>query len=100
MLATRILPLRQIFQRFPRLVREMAASLNKQVRLVIEGDATEADKVVAEALFEPILHSLRNAVDHGVEPASVRAAAGKPALATITLARWARGRSGGHRDHR
>ena len=84
-LATRVLPLRQIFQRFPRLVREMAASLNKQVRLVIEGDATEADKFVAEALFEPILHSLRNAVDHGVEPASVRAAAGKSALATITL---------------
>jgi two-component system, chemotaxis family, sensor kinase CheA len=84
-LATRILPLRQIFQRFPRLVREMALSLNKQVRLVIEGDATEADKVVAEALFEPILHSLRNAVDHGVEPALVRAAAGKPALATLTL---------------
>ena len=84
-LAIRVLPLRQVFQRFPRLVREMAASLGKSARLLIEGEATEADKVVVEALFEPLLHVVRNAVDHGVEGAEARAAAGKPPSATIRL---------------
>jgi two-component system chemotaxis sensor kinase CheA len=90
-LATRVLPLRQVLQRFPRLVREMAASLDRPVRLIIEGDATEADKAVVEALFEPILHTLRNAVDHGVEPAAQREAAGKPPVAIITLRAWREG---------
>jgi two-component system chemotaxis sensor kinase CheA len=85
-LAARVLPLRQVFQRFPRLVREMAASLDKPVRLVTEGDATEADRLIVEALFEPVLHVLRNAVDHGIEPASQRAATGKPNPAIIRLA--------------
>ncbi|HEY1855689.1 Hpt domain-containing protein, partial [Acidocella sp.] len=69
-LGARVLPLRQVFQRFPRLVRDMAAGLGKPVRLVTQGDATEADKTVVEALFEPILHILRNAVDHGIEPSA------------------------------
>ncbi|WP_334162492.1 chemotaxis protein CheA [Phenylobacterium sp.] len=81
----RVLPLRQVFQRFPRLVREMVVGLGKPARLVTEGDATEADKAVVEALFEPLLHVLRNALDHGVEPAEERAAAGKPPSATIVL---------------
>ncbi len=84
-LATRVLPLQRVFQRFPRLVREMATRLNKPVRLLTEGEATEADKVIVEALFEPILHVLRNAIDHGIEPASQRQAAAKPATATVTL---------------
>jgi two-component system chemotaxis sensor kinase CheA len=81
----RVLPMRQVFQRFPRLVREMVVALDKPARLVTEGDATEADKAVVESLFEPLLHVLRNALDHGVEPAEERAAAGKPPSATITL---------------
>jgi methyl-accepting chemotaxis protein len=81
----RVLPLRTVFQRFPRLVREISTSLGKPVRLVTEGDETEADKTIVEALFDPLLHMVRNAVDHGVEPPSERAAAGKPRIATIGL---------------
>jgi two-component system chemotaxis sensor kinase CheA len=81
----RVLPLRHVFQRFPRLVREMVVSLGKPARLVTEGDATEADKAIVESLFEPLLHVMRNALDHGVEPPEVRAAAGKPPSATIQL---------------
>ena len=84
-LAARVLPLRQVFQRFPRLVREMASSLDKPVRLETAGDATEADRTIVEALFEPILHVLRNAVDHGIEPKVQRAAAGKSSPAVIRL---------------
>jgi two-component system chemotaxis sensor kinase CheA len=72
-------------------VREVAASLDKPVRFVTEGDDTEADKAVVEALFEPLLHVIRNALDHGVENASVRAAAGKPPIATLTLRAERRG---------
>ena len=81
----RVLPLRYVFQRFPRLVREISADLGKPANLVTEGDETEADKVVVEMLFEPLLHLMRNALDHGVEDATVRAANGKPPVATIQL---------------
>jgi two-component system chemotaxis sensor kinase CheA len=84
-LAIRVLPLAQVFQRFPRLLREMAAGAAKPARLTLEGETTEADKVVVESLFEPLLHVLRNAVDHGVEAPAKRLAAGKPETATITL---------------
>ena len=81
----RVLPMRQVFQRFPRVVREMVTALGKPTRLMTQGDATEADKTIVEGLFEPLLHVLRNAMDHGVESAAERAAAGKPPSATITL---------------
>jgi two-component system chemotaxis sensor kinase CheA len=84
-LATRVLPLQRVFQRFPRLVREIASRLNKPVRLVTVGEATEADKIIVEAMFEPILHVLRNAIDHGIEASPQRQAAGKPEVATVTL---------------
>ena len=84
-LNVRVLQMRYVFQRFPRLVREMVLSLGKPAHLVTEGDETEADKVVVESLFEPLLHLLRNALDHGVESPAVRMAAGKPAAATIVL---------------
>ena len=84
-LELRILPLRRVFQRFSRLVREMSESLAKPVRLVIEGEETQADKAIVEMLFEPLLHIVRNAMDHGVEPGAERAAAGKSAIATICL---------------
>lgn len=85
-LSIRVLPMRYVFQRFPRLVREMMAALGKPAQLVTEGDETEADKVIVESLFEPLLHVLRNALDHGVESPTARAAAGKPASAVIRLA--------------
>ena len=84
-LELRILPLRRVFQRFSRLVREMSESLAKPVRLVIEGEETQADKAIVEMLFEPLLHVVRNAMDHGVEFSAERAATEKSAIATICL---------------
>jgi two-component system chemotaxis sensor kinase CheA len=84
-LELRVLPLGVAFRRFARLVREMSESLAKPTRLMIEGDDTEADRTIVEMLSEPLLHVVRNAMDHGVEPASERASAGKPAVATIHI---------------
>jgi two-component system, chemotaxis family, sensor kinase CheA len=92
-LAIRVLPLRHVFQRFSRLVREMAASLGKSARLVVEGDATEADKVVVESLFEPLLHVIRNALSHGIEPGDARLRAGKAPTALIRLRGYREGES-------
>jgi two-component system chemotaxis sensor kinase CheA len=90
-LAIRVLPLRHVFNRFPRLVRELAEALRKPAKLLSEGDDTEADKVVVENLFEPLLHIVRNALDHGIESAAERSAAGKPAVANIYLRAFRRG---------
>lgn len=84
-LGLRVLPLRQVFQRFPRVIREMSVRLGRPVLLTTEGDETEADKMIVEALYEPLLHVLRNAMDHGVEPAEQRSAQGKAPTATISL---------------
>jgi two-component system, chemotaxis family, sensor kinase CheA len=84
-LGMRVRPLRTVLQRFPRLVREMSASLGKSVRLIVTGDDTEADKAIVDMLFEPLLHIVRNAIDHGVESTHQRAAAGKPPAATLRI---------------
>lgn len=84
-LAMRVRPLQSVFARFSRLVREMSAEIGKPARLVVEGGETDADKAIVEMLFEPLLHVVRNAMDHGIEPAAVRAAARKPPTATIRL---------------
>ena len=84
-LTIRVLPLRHVFNRLPRLVREIAETLGKPAKLVTEGDDTEADKVVVEHLFEPLLHIIRNSLDHGIESPAERSALGKPAIATISL---------------
>jgi two-component system chemotaxis sensor kinase CheA len=84
-LRLRVLPLRHVFQRFPRLIREMSVKMGRPVNFATEGDDTEADKVIVEALYEPLLHVLRNAMDHGVEPTEQRTALGKAATATISL---------------
>lgn len=81
----RVLPLRGVFQRFPRLLREMSTTLGKPVELRISGEDTEADKAIVEMLFEPLLHVVRNALDHGIEAPPVRASHGKPAVATLEL---------------
>jgi two-component system chemotaxis sensor kinase CheA len=72
--------------RLGRLARRMAQASEKRIRFVISGTSTEVDKVIVEELAEPMLHLLRNAIDHGIEPAEVRLAAGKPAEGTITVA--------------
>lgn len=84
-LGIRVLPLRHVFQRLPRLVRDMSDALGKPIRLVIEGEETQADKAIVEALFEPLQHILRNAADHGIEPAGARAAAGKPETGIVAV---------------
>jgi two-component system chemotaxis sensor kinase CheA len=81
----RMVPLEHSFRRLPRLVREVAARLGRDVRFTMEGAAIQADKATVDALFEPLLHVLRNAVDHGVEPPAIRRAAGKPPSGRIAL---------------
>ena len=85
-LQLRMVAVAQVFRTFPRLVRDMAQRLGKDVNLVTRGETTECDKTIADLLFEPLLHLVRNALDHGLEPAVARSAAGKPKTGTITLA--------------
>ena len=87
-LATRMQPVGRLFQRFPRLVRDLSRDLGKQVELVIEGAETEVDRIVVDSLYDPLVHMLRNSLDHGVEPAEKRLAAGKPEKARISLRAW------------
>lgn len=81
----RMVPISQIFSRFPRLVRDLSKSLDKHVNLVIEGEDTELDKSVIEDLLDPIMHSVRNSLDHGIESVEDRIAAGKPEDGQILL---------------
>jgi len=81
----RMVPISQIFSRFPRLVRDLSKSLNKKINLVIEGEDTELDKSVIEDLLDPIMHSVRNSIDHGIESAEARRAAGKPEEGMVLL---------------
>ena len=81
----RMVPINQIFSRFPRVVRDLQRDLNKKIDLVIEGEDTELDKSVVEDLLDPIMHCVRNSVDHGIETPEARKAAGKPETGTILL---------------
>ncbi|MFC4172498.1 chemotaxis protein CheA [Microvirga sp. GCM10011540] len=81
----RMMPMRDIFRRFPRAVRDTAGQLGKAIEFSMDGEDVEADKSVVEGLFEPLLHVLRNAVAHGAEPESVRLDAGKPIETKIML---------------
>lgn len=85
-MAIRAQPVKSVFQRMPRLVREAAGATGKQVRLVMEGEGTEVDKTVIERLSDPITHMLRNAIDHGLESPEERLAAGKQEEGTVRLA--------------
>ena len=84
-MAIRAQPVKSVFQRMPRLVREVAALTGKQARLVTEGEATEVDKTVIERLTDPITHMIRNAIDHGLESPEKRAAAGKSPEGMVRL---------------
>jgi len=81
----RMVPISQIFSRFPRLVRDLSKSLNKKINLVIEGEETELDKSVIEDLLDPIMHSVRNSIDHGIESIDDRRAVGKPEEGRVLL---------------
>ncbi len=90
-MAIRTQPVKSVFQRMPRLVRELAAQTNKQVHLTLDGEATEVDKTVIERLGEPLTHMIRNAIDHGLETTEERLSAGKPAEGKVTLSAEHRG---------
>ena len=81
----RMVPVEQLFRRFPRVVRDVAKVGDKEVELVLSGETTDLDKSILDALAEPLTHLVRNAVDHGIETPAERAAAGKPPQGTVRL---------------
>jgi two-component system chemotaxis sensor kinase CheA len=82
----RLVSLAPALRRLPRLAREIAESLGKDIAFSMSGEALEVDKEIADALFEPLLHLVRNAIDHGIEDGAARVGAGKPAQGAVTLA--------------
>lgn len=81
----RMMPVSFIFQRFPRLVRDLSRKLGKEIQLVLDGEDTEADKNIIESLADPLIHIIRNSLDHGLETPDVRLACGKPETGTLTI---------------
>lgn len=81
----RMLPINVVFSRFPRMVRDLAQRLGKQIELKLTGEQTELDKTVLEKIGDPLVHLVRNSIDHGIESPAVRTAAGKPAAGTVHL---------------
>lgn len=81
----RMVSLAQLFQKFPRMVRDVAQALGKRVRFEVEGEDTEVDKILLDAMSDPLMHLLRNAVDHGIERPEERSARGKPPEGTLRL---------------
>ncbi len=82
---TRMQPIKKVFGRFPRVVRDMARTLKKEITLTMVGEDTDLDKNLVEALADPLVHLVRNSVDHGIEMPDVREAAGKPRSGTVVL---------------
>ncbi len=82
---TRMQPIKKVFGRFPRVVRDLSRSLKKEVDLVMHGEDTDLDKNLVEALADPLVHLVRNSVDHGIEDPDVREQNGKPRKGTVTL---------------
>ena len=89
----RMVPVSSVFSRFPRLVRDLSRKSGKEVDLIMEGEETELDKSVVEAIGDPLVHLIRNSVDHGIEPEAVRLAAGKPPKGKVTLRAFHKGNS-------
>jgi two-component system, chemotaxis family, sensor kinase CheA len=83
---TRMQPIKKVFGRFPRVVRDLARALKKEITLELEGEETDLDKNLVEALADPLVHLVRNSVDHGIESPEDRKAAGKPSMGTVKLA--------------
>ena len=84
-MSIRMIPMSMVFNRFPRMLRDLAAKLGKKVDFVTLGEATELDKGLVEKITDPLTHLVRNSCDHGIEPPDERAAKGKPETGTITL---------------
>jgi len=82
---TRMQPIKKVFSRFPRLARDVARNLDKEIDLVMSGEKTDLDKNLVEALSDPLVHLVRNAMDHGIESPEVREAIGKPRTGTVRL---------------
>ncbi|HKQ80741.1 MAG TPA: chemotaxis protein CheA [Steroidobacteraceae bacterium] len=89
----RMLPISFVFSRFPRMVRDLSQRLGKNVELKVSGEQTELDKTVLEKIGDPLVHLVRNSVDHGIEMPDVRVAAGKPANGTVNLDAYHKGGS-------
>lgn len=87
----RMLPLEVVFNRFPRLIRDISVDLNKEINFIIEGSETELDRTVIDEIGEPLIHLLRNAADHGIESREERIAAGKDPVGTIKLVAYQEG---------
>src|SRR5581483_4871637 len=92
-MAIRMLPIRTVFARFSRVVRDLARARGKQVRFETRGDETELDKTVIERIADPLMHLVRNAVDHGIEPPEERRARGKPETGALVLGAYQQGGS-------
>src|SRR5262249_40284164 len=90
-MSMRMVPIGQLFQRTARLVRDLSRKAGKQIELETVGEDTELDKTIAEELSDPLMHMIRNAIDHGIEPPEVRVAAGKNPTARIRLAAYYKG---------
>jgi len=84
-MSMRMVPIRQVFQKMARLVRDLSRQSGKNIELVLQGEDTELDRKVVEDINDPLMHMVRNSVDHGIESPARRAAAGKPAQATLRL---------------
>lgn len=89
----RMVPVGQIYSKVSRAVRKVARDVSKEIELVLKGAETELDKMMVEELTDPLMHIIRNAIDHGIEPAPARAAAGKPPAGVITLSAYQKGNS-------
>ena len=87
----RMLPVEKVFNRFPRMIRDLSNELGKEIELVIKGEDTELDRTVIDEIGEPLLHLIRNSADHGIEPAEERIKAGKKAAGTIKLIAYQEG---------
>jgi two-component system, chemotaxis family, sensor kinase CheA len=90
-MSIRMMPVRQVFQRFPRLVRDLARNLDKNIELHVSGEETELDKTVIDSIGDPLTHIIRNAADHGIESRTDRVQKGKSAVGRIDLSAYTRG---------
>lgn len=90
-LDVRMVPLRHVFDRLARVVRQVAREHEKEIRLVLTGAETEVDKLIVEELSDPLMHIIRNAIDHGIEKPKMRELAGKPAVGTLALNAYQKG---------
>ena len=97
---TRMQPIGMVWNKLPRVVRDMAVSLGKQIRLEMDGAETELDRTIIEAIKDPLVHLVRNSCDHGIEAPEVRVRAGKPPRGQADASRLSRRRAGQHRNQR